>query len=182
MKNLTLNLFLSFCKIGAFTFGGGYAMISMVKDCLVDKNKWMTEDDFWDCIALAQALPGVFAINMALYTGLKINGKTGAASAAFGAMLPSFIIIVVIASFFADLNSYESVAKVFAGIRPCVIALIFSPGIAMLKKSKLTIKTLWLPIISLSLICFLGVSPIIVIMVAILLGIISARISYNKIK
>ena len=181
MKNLTLNLFLSFCKIGAFTFGGGYAMINIVKDCLVDRKHWMKDDDFWQCIALAQALPGVLAINMALYTGLKINGRKGALAAALGAMLPSFIIIVIIASFFADMTANEHVARVFTGIRPCVVALIFAPGITLLKKSCKNIKSLILPALSLSAVCFLGVSPILVIVVAILIGIIYAKIMSKRI-
>lgn len=167
---LTLNLFISFFKIGAFTFGGGYAMISMVKNTLVDQKKWMDEKDFWDSIALSQALPGVFAINMALYTGYKINGKTGATAAALGAMLPSLIIIAIIASYFADMNDYPVVKKVFSGIRPCVVALILAPGLSMLKKAKITPKTVWLPIATCLLICFLGVSPIYVIIGAIVLG------------
>ncbi len=178
---LVLNLFICFFKIGAFTFGGGYAMISMVKDTLVDKKKWMDEKDFWDSIALSQALPGVFAINMALYTGYKIAGKGGAAAAAFGAMLPSLIIIAVIASYFADMNNHPIVKSIFSGIRPCVVALIFAPGLAMLKKANITYKTAWLPITACLLICFCGLSPIYVIIGSIVLGIVH-QLRTKKIK
>jgi len=172
---LSLKLFWSFFRIGAFTFGGGYAMIQIVKDCVVDKNGWLTEDEFWESITLAQALPGVFAINMALYTGHKIYGKLGSFSAMMGATLPSLIIIVVIASFFKDMNEYETVRNVFSGIRPCVAALILAPGLTMLKKAKVTWKTIWIPIACCALIVLLGISPVYLILVAIVVGIISAR-------
>ncbi len=172
---LTLKLFWSFFKIGAFTFGGGYAMIAMVKDALVDHNKWMDEDEFWESITLAQALPGVFAINMALYTGNKIKGMTGSFAAMMGASLPSLIIIMVIASFFRDMNEYETVRNVFSGIRPCVAALIIVPGIKMLKKANVNAKTFWIPLSACLLICLFGISPIYLIMAAIVAGIISTR-------
>ena len=173
---LTIRLFWSFFKIGAFTFGGGYAMIAMVKDALVDRNKWMDEDEFWESITLAQALPGVFAINMALYTGHKIKGALGSFAAMMGAMLPSMIIIMLIASFFRDINEFETVRNVFSGIRPCVAALILVPGINMLKKAKITAKTIWIPIATCLLICLLGVSPVYLILAAIVVGVISARV------
>ena len=177
---LTLRLFWSFFKIGAFTFGGGYAMIAMVKDALVDRNKWMGEDEFWESITLAQALPGVFAINMALYTGNKIKGSVGSFAAMMGAMLPSMIIIMLIASFFRDINEYETVKNVFSGIRPCVAALILVPGINMLKKAKITAKTVWIPIAACLLICLFGISPVYLILTAIIVGVISARYFNRK--
>ena len=173
---LTLKLFWSFFKIGAFTFGGGYAMIAMVKDALVDRNKWMDEDEFWESITLAQALPGVFAINMALYTGNKIRGAAGSFAAMMGAMLPSLIIIMVIASFFRDMNEYETVRNVFSGIRPCVAALILVPGIKMLNKAYINAKTFWIPIAACLLICLLGISPVYLIIAAIFTGVIAAKI------
>ncbi len=175
VQMLTLKLFWSFLKIGAFTFGGGYAMIAMVKDALVDRNKWMAEDEFWESITLAQALPGVFAINMALYTGNKIRGAAGSFAAMMGAMLPSLAIIMVIASFFRDINEYETVRNVFSGIRPCVVALILVPGLNMVKKAKITLRTMWIPVAVCLLICLLGVSPIYLIIVAIIAGVISAK-------
>jgi len=177
---LALKLFWAFFKIGAFTFGGGYAMISMVKNALVDKNKWMNEDEFWECITLAQSLPGVFAINMALYTGFKISGKSGAASAMAGAALPSVIIIIIIAAFIENINKYQTVKDIFAGIRPCVIALILVPGLTMLKKAKLTKQTFWIPVLSCVLVCTLGISPVYIIIAAILAGIFLAKRLINK--
>lgn len=178
----TLKLFWEFFKIGAFTFGGGYAMISLVKTAVVDKNHWLSEDEFWECITLAQSLPGVFAINMALYTGFKISKKTGAFSAMMGASLPSMIIIMLIAAFIQNINGYETVKNIFAGIRPCVIALILVPGINMVKKAKLTAKTFWIPILSCLLVCLLGVSPIYLIIATIVAGIVAAVIVTKKSK
>ena len=172
---LGLKLFWEFFKIGAFTFGGGYAMISMVKNAITDKQKWLSEDEFWECITLAQSLPGVFAINMALYTGFKISGKTGAGSAMFGAMLPSMIIIVIIASFIQNINDLQTVKNIFAGIRPCVIALILVPGLTMLKKAKLDKRTFWIPILACLAVCLLGISPVYIIIATIIGGIILAK-------
>ena len=177
---LTLKLFWSFFKIGAFTFGGGYAMIAMVKDALVDRNRWMDEDEFWESITLAQALPGVFAINMALYTGNKIKGAAGSFAAMMGACLPSMIIIMVIASFFRDMNENETVKNVFSGIRPCVAALIIVPGIKMLKKAKVTWATSWIPLGACLLILLFGISPVYLIITAIISGVIAARYIANK--
>jgi len=171
---LALQLFKEFFKVGAFTFGGGYAMISIVKTTLVDKHKWIAEKEFWDSIAIAQALPGVFAINMALYTGYKINGKLGAASAILGAVCPSLIIIMLIASFFQNINEFQTVKDIFSGIRPCVIALILAPGLTMLKKAVPTKYTFIFPLAACVLVC-LGVSPIYIIIFAILFGIFAAK-------
>ena len=180
MNILSLKLFWEFFKIGAFTFGGGYAMIALVKNALVERHRWMTDDEFTECITLAQSLPGVFAINMALYTGFKIAKKTGAGFAMLGAALPSMIIIVVIAAFIQNINDYKVVKDVFAGIRPCVIALILVPGLNLLKKAKLTKSTFWIPILTCLLICLLGVSPMYLIIAAIVGGVIWARATVGK--
>ncbi|MBR4678439.1 MAG: chromate transporter [Bacteroidales bacterium] len=177
---LVLKLFWEFFKIGAFTFGGGYAMISMVKTALVDKRKWLNEDEFWECITLAQSLPGVFAINMALYTGFKISGKSGSFGAMAGAALPSMIIIVLVASFIQNINGLKTVKDIFAGIRPCVIALILVPGLTMLKKAKLDRRTFWIPVLACLAVCLLGISPMYFIIAAIIGGIIWAKIVIRK--
>jgi chromate transporter len=177
---ITLQLFCEFFKIGAFTFGGGYAMISMVKTALTDRRKWMDEDEFWECITLAQSLPGVFAINMALYTGFKISGKSGAAAAVLGAALPSMIIIVLVASFIQNVSGLKTVRDIFAGIRPCVIGLILVPGLTMLKKAKLDRRTFWIPVLACAAVCLLGISPVYLIAATIVAGIILARKVINN--
>lgn len=177
---ITLQLFWEFFKIGAFTFGGGYAMISMVKTALTDRRKWMDEDEFWECITLAQSLPGVFAVNMALYTGFKISGKSGAAAAVLGAVLPSMIIIVLVASFIQNVSGLKTVRDIFAGIRPCVIGLILVPGLTMLKKAKLDRRTFWIPVLACAAVCLLGISPVYLIAATIVAGIILARKVINN--
>ena len=95
-------LFSTFFKIGAFTLGGGYAMLSMVEKAVVDQKKWIASDEFWDLIAIVQSLPGVFAVNTALYVGHKIAGKRGAMAAMLGAIIPSIVIILLLATIFRE--------------------------------------------------------------------------------
>lgn len=127
----TIQLFFTFMRIGAFTLGGGYAMLDMIESAVVNKRRWINKDEFWDMITVVQMLPGVFAVNTALYTGYKIKGVQGAAAACLGAVIPSFVIILLIAAFFLDYKSNPVVERVFKGIRPCVVALILSPSIKM---------------------------------------------------
>ena len=101
----TIQLFFTFMRIGAFTLGGGYAMLDMIESAVVNKRRWINKDEFWDMITVVQMLPGVFAVNTALYTGYKIKGVQGAAAACLGAVIPSFVIILLIAAFFLDYKS-----------------------------------------------------------------------------
>lgn len=132
MKKI-LTLFLTFCKIGAFTFGGGYAMIALLENELVDKKKWLTRDEFLDMTAVAESTPGPVAVNSATYIGYKIAGIGGAAAATFAVCLPSFVIIYVISLFLDKFMSLKYVSYAFKGIRVCVVWLILSAGIKMLK-------------------------------------------------
>lgn len=178
--NIFFSLFTNFFSIGAFTLGGGYAMLSIVEQIVVEKKGWLSKSDFWDMITIVQSLPGVFAINTALYVGYRIKGLKGGLAAAFGASLPSFIIIVIIAMFFSNLREYEIVENFFRGIRPCVVALILVPSIKMTKDNKLTIKTIWIPILATALICSLGVSPIYIIVAAGIGGILCGLFFHHK--
>lgn len=132
MKKI-LTLFLTFFKIGAFTFGGGYAMIALLENELVDKKKWLTRDEFLDMTAVAESTPGPVAVNSATYIGYKIAGIGGAAAATFAVCLPSFVIIYVISLFLDKFMSLKYVSYAFKGIRVCVVWLILSAGIKMLK-------------------------------------------------
>ncbi len=138
---LYLQLFYTFFKIGAFTLGGGYAMLPMVEKAVVDKKKWIGSEEFWDMIAIVQSLPGVFAVNTALYVGRRIAGLKGGLAAMLGAILPSFIIILLIATLFKDYKDNPTIERIFKGIRPCVVALILAPSIRMIQSAKLTWKT-----------------------------------------
>ena len=141
MKTL-LKLFLIFFKIGAFTFGGGYAMISIIKNEFTEKRDWLTEDEFFSIIAVAESTPGPIAINSATYIGYKKCGVLGSIFATLGVVLPSFIIIFAISKVFDWFLSIELVAKAFMGIQCAVAVLILTAGIKMLKKVKSLISRL----------------------------------------
>ena len=119
--------FKTFFKIGAFTFGGGYAMIPIIESEIVEKRKWISKDDFVDLIAVAQSCPGVFAINLSTFIGYKIKRVPGAICTTLATALPSFIIILLIALFFHSFQDNPVVESIFKGIRPAVVALIAVP-------------------------------------------------------
>ncbi len=175
-------LFSTFFKIGAFTLGGGYAMLSMVEKAVVDKKHWIPSDEFWDMIAIVQSLPGVFAVNTALYVGHKINGVRGAVAAMLGAIIPSITIILLLATVFREYRDLPVVERVFKGIRPCVVALILAPSLRMIKSAKVTWKTAIIPILAVFLIWWCKVSPAIVILAALAGSIIYALIMEKKVK
>lgn len=141
MKKL-LKLFLTFFKIGLFTFGGGYAMISLVQNEFVDKQKAVTEDEFLDLIAIAESTPGPIAINMATYIGYKAKGIWGAILATLGVILPSFTIIFIISLFLGNFLEYPLVQKAFRGISCAVAVIILFAGIKLLKNVKKSVLPL----------------------------------------
>ena len=120
-------LFYSFLKIGFFTFGGGYAMIPLIQREVIDRNGWVDRDYFLELLALAQSAPGPIALNTAVFVGYKIKGYRGALAAALGTVLPSFVVILAIALFFADVRHNPVVDAAFRGMRPAVVALIAAP-------------------------------------------------------
>lgn len=148
-RNIYLQLFLSFFKIGAFTFGGGWAMISIIEREIVDKFHWIERNDFLDLLAVAQSLPGILAVNIATAVGDKLRGGRGSAVAAAGTILPSFIIILMIAIFLTpDMIKHNRViSSIFMGIRPAVVALIIAPVITSAKAAKLKWNTMWIPVV-----------------------------------
>lgn len=135
-----LKLFLVMFKIGLFTFGGGYAMISLLESELVAKRKWLESDEFLNVVAIAESTPGPVAINAATYVGYKLAGVWGSLSATVAVALPSFSIIFLISLFFDAFLSLKYVAYAFDGIQVCVIFLILSAGVKMLIKLE---KTVW---------------------------------------
>jgi len=181
MKN-AFQLFTTFFKIGAFTLGGGYAMLSMVEKAVVDQKKWIASDEFWDLIAIVQSLPGVFAVNTALYVGHKIAGKRGAVAAMLGAIIPSIVIILLLATVFREYRELPVVERIFKGIRPCVVALILAPSLRMIKSAKITWKTAVIPIAAVVLIWWLRVSPAWVILAAIVGSLVYALVIEKKSK
>ena len=133
-----LDLILSFLKIGAFTFGGGYAMISLLENEFVSEKKWIEKEEFLDVVAIAESTPGPIAINAATYIGYKTAGVVGAVCATVSVCIPSLVIIYLISLFFDAFLSLTLVAYAFRGIQVAVIYLIFSAGLKMLKSMKKT--------------------------------------------
>ena len=132
--HVLMELFFTFAKIGFFTFGGGYAMISLIEHECVDKKQWITSDELADMTVIAESTPGPIAINCATYTGFKKAGMKGAVSATVGMVLPSFLVILLISSFMEDLLQYPVAVKIFKGIRVGVGLLITQIGLNMVKK------------------------------------------------
>ncbi|MDE5790722.1 MAG: chromate transporter [Muribaculaceae bacterium] len=150
MNNSTYwRLFATFFKIGAFTFGGGWAMISIIEREIVDKYHWIERDDFLDLLAIAQSMPGILAVNIATSVGDKLHGPRGSMVAAAGTILPSFLIILAIAIFLTPdiIKNNRVVSAIFMGIRPAVVALIIAPVITSAKAAKLKWKTVWIPLV-----------------------------------
>ena len=134
MDKKVLELFLTFLKIGLFTFGGGYAMISIIENNCVEKKKWITHDEMMDITVIAESTPGPIAINCATFVGYKIAGIFGAIAATMGVVIPSFVIIFVISNFLDNFLEIPIIANAFMGIKVGVGILIFRAGLTMLKK------------------------------------------------
>ena len=166
MQNIYLESFSTFFRIGLFTLGGGYAMIPLIEEEVVNKHRWVSKDEMLDLIAIAQSCPGVFAINIATFIGYKLKKERGAIATALGTALPSFLIILAIAIFFKQFEDNRIVAAIFRGIRPAVVALIAVPTFNLGKRAKLNKFTIWIPVACALAIWALGVSPIYIILIA----------------
>lgn len=132
--NILLDLFLTFAKVGLFTFGGGYAMISMIENACVEKKQWITHDDMMNVTVIAESTPGPIAINCATFVGYRQKGFTGALIATLGMVLPSFVIIYLISMFLDNFLGITLIANAFKGIKIAVGILILDAAIAMIKK------------------------------------------------
>ncbi|KAA6323306.1 Chromate transport protein [termite gut metagenome] len=164
--NIYLKLFVIFLKVGAFTIGGGYAMIPIIENEIVTKRQWVSKEDFFDLLAVAQSAPGVLAINIAIFIGYKLRGIRGSIVTVLGGILPSFFIILAIALFFHNFKDNTTVERIFKGIRPAVAALIAAPAFSMAKSAKISKYNIWIPVVSALLIWLLGFSPIWIIVTA----------------
>ena len=161
-----LQLFITFVRIGAFTLGGGYAMIPIIEEDVVNSKQWISREEYLDLIAVAQSCPGVFAVNISTFIGYKLHKTPGALAASIGAALPSFLIILAIAMFFKEFQDVAWVAACFNGIRPAVVALIAAPTFTMARTAKINLANCWIPLASAMLIWLLGVNPVIIILIA----------------
>lgn len=154
-----LKLFVTFAKIGMFTIGGGYAMIPLIEREIVAK-QWMSKEEFMEMFALTQSLPGVFAVNISIFVGYKLYKVGGSLVCALATILPSFVIMMLIAMFFAQFQDNEVMIRIFNGIRPAVVALILFPCISAVRALKLKYLQLVAPAIATLLIWQFGLSPI----------------------
>ena len=172
-------IFLVFGKIGAFTIGGGIPMIAAIKSELVER-KWLKDEDFLDIITLAQTAPGLFAANIAILTGHKLRGTKGSVVATIASCLAPFLIILLIAMFFTGFKDNEYVIKAFKGIRPVVVALIGVPMIDMIKATKMRWWSWAIVISSMTLVCFMKVSPIYILICVIVISLAVAYYTEKK--
>ena len=174
-NNLTLRLFTTFFRIGAFTFGGGWAMISLLERDIVNSQRWLTKEEFLDNLAISQSLPGILAVNMAIAVGYKMRGIPDAIVATLGTILPSFLIILSIAIFLTPetIQQNHVLSSIFKGIRPAVVALILSPVFTTAKSAKISWKNCWIPI-SIAFLIWSGLplvsSPILYIIIGVIVG------------
>ena len=162
-------LFYTYLKIGTFTIGGGYAMLPLIQREVVDVRGWIDEEEFLNMIALAQAAPGLIAVNSAIFIGWRVGGWRGVCGAVLGAVLPSFLIILAIAMVFQDWKELPAVEAAFKGIRPAVVALIAAPLFKMAKSAKIGWLTALIPIAAALLIWLGHVNPVWVILATIVL-------------
>lgn len=169
-------IFMVFFKIGMFTIGGGYAMIPLIKSEIVDKKRWMEEEEFLDTLAVAQSAPGAIAVNVAVFVGKRLGGYKGLLVTTLGSVLPSFLIILFIAMFFTGLKDNRYFLAAFKGIKPVVLSMILAPAITMSKKAGVTKKNLIIPIVIALLIALFNISAIYFIIVSMIIG----NIYYRK--
>ena len=174
---LYLQLFWTYLKIGTFTIGGGYVMLSMIEREIVDCKGWVGREEFMNMIALAQAAPGLIAVNSAIFIGWRIGGWRGVIATVLGAVLPSFFIILAIAMLFQDYKDCPAVEAIFKGIRPAVVALIAAPICRMAASSKITWATAVVPVAGTLLIWLGGLSPVWIILITVL-----ATLGYTYLK
>lgn len=183
MKKI-LTLFLTFLKIGAFTFGGGYAMIPLIQNEMVEKKKWITNEEMMDIIAIAEATPGVLAVNSATFVGYKVGKFMGSLMATLGVVLPSLIVITIIAIFFKDFLEYKYVSYAFMGIRAGVAVLILNAALKMSKHFPKTKTSYILLAIAIIASLIFDIKTIYIIIFGIAAGIITSAIftKVNKTK
>ncbi|MBE7048882.1 MAG: chromate transporter [Ruminococcaceae bacterium] len=179
MKTLFV-LFLTFARIGAFTFGGGYAMLPMLQKELVEKHQWTTEQDLMDFYAIAQCTPGVIAVNVATLVGRQQAGVVGGIVATLGVVCPSFVIIAIIAAVLNNFAELPIVKNAFVGIRACVCALILDSVIKLGKKAICDGPTLCIAVAVFLIMCVFNISPIVLVVAAGLLGILIQGRKFTK--
>lgn len=169
---LILDIFISFLKIGAFSFGGGYAMIPFIEKEIAYKNSWISLKEFIDIIAVAEMTPGPIAVNSSTFVGYKIAKFWGALAGTFGVVIVSFILVSISAKYLSEFKDSKIIKNVFMGIRPAVLGLILSAAISVGKTAIVDLKSLIIAIIVLFSILKLKIHPILSIVISGILGLI----------
>lgn len=169
-KNKIVEIFILFFKIGAFTIGGGYAMLSLIEDEIVNKKKWLGQEEFVDGMAIAQSTPGVLAVNISLITGYRIAGFLGMIVGMLGAVLPSFFIVLFLSQVLLAYGNHPIVVAIFNGVKPAVTALILISVYRIGKSANINRYNFVIPLIVAVLIKRFGVSPIVIIIATMILG------------
>lgn len=175
---MLLKLFTTFFKIGLFSFGGGFAMIPLIQREVIEKNRWIDEKDFLDMLVLAQSTPGPIAVNTAVFVGYKTRGLLGAVATTLGTVLPSFIVILLLALFFTEVRQNMYVDAAFRAMRPAVVALIVAPLMGLVKGMKW-----YLVAVSAAVavaVWYFGVSPIYFIAAGVVVGVVLAVVNGGK--
>ena len=169
-RNRIIEIFILFFKIGAFTIGGGYAMLSLIEDEIVNKKKWLDHEEFLDGMAIAQSTPGVLAVNISLITGYKIAGFLGMFAGMLGAVLPSFFIVLFLSQILLAYGNHPLVVAIFNGVKPAITALILISVYRIGKSANINRYNFVIPLIVAVLIKYFRVSPIIIIIATMILG------------
>ena len=169
-RNRIIEIFILFFKIGAFTIGGGYAMLSLIEDEIVNKKKWLDHEEFLDGMAIAQSTPGVLAVNISLITGYKIAGFAGMIVGMLGAVLPSFFIVLFLSQILLAYGNHPIVVAIFNGVKPAITALILISVYRIGKSANINRYNFVIPLIVAVLIKYFRVSPIIIIIATMILG------------
>lgn len=172
---LLLEIYFAFCRVGALTFGGGYAMLPILRKEAIDKKAWITEEEMIEYYALSQCLPGIIMANTCSFVGQKIAGTKGGVAATFGAVTPSIIIITILASFLTQFAEYAVVQNAFAGIRVAVVVLILNAIFKLWKSSIVDKPSLVLFLIVMILSAFTDLSPVVFVICAAIAGIIITK-------
>ncbi|MDD2229658.1 MAG: chromate transporter [Candidatus Cloacimonetes bacterium] len=169
---MLFQIFTTFLKIGAFTIGGAYAMLPLIRREVCDKHKWISDEEFMDGLAAAQSCPGPIAVNISIYIGYHLRKGKGMAVAVLGTIMPSIISILLIAMLFNRFADTVLVHKAFHALRPAVVALIAVPLVEMAKKAGVTLKNAWFPLLIAILVGVLLISPMYLISVTIVFAVV----------
>ena len=175
---MLFQLFTTFFKIGLFTFGGGYAMIPLIQREVIKKRGWIDEKDFLDMLVLAQSTPGPIAVNTAVFVGYKTAGTMGAIATTLGTVLPSFIVILLLALFFSEVRENRYVDAAFRAMRPAVVALIVAPLIGLVKGMKWYLMAVS-AVVAMA-VWYFGFSPAYLIGIALIVGVVVAVVNGRK--